>query len=78
MSRDSRLESSPFRAGRFKNQGSDTLLQMLHSGHGWLAFLIPSKERANMLSVLLHQALVLPMAPTNSSADGLAGGGRTH
>lgn len=55
-----------------KSQDSHTLLHVLHPGHGWLSFLIPPHERANFLTVLLHQALVLSAsaAPQNVPNSG--------
>lgn len=39
-----------------------TVLSILHPGAGWLSYLIPVHERANLLSLLLRQALT----PTTS------------
>ena len=59
-----------------KSRESNTLLHVLHPGHGWLSFMIPPAERANFLTVLLHQALVLPN--TTSPLRPSSGGASVH
>ncbi len=58
--------------------GQDTLFRVLHPGFGWLSFLIPPHERANLLSVFLRQALIpaSPAAPQTPPTG--AGGGTVH
>ena len=58
----------------------NTILQVRHPGLGWLAFVIPPNERAHIISVLLHFALVMP-APQQPQAPvpvPTTGGGTVH
>lgn len=59
-----------------KAEGTNTLLWVRHPGFGWLPFVIPPHERANMLTTLLHQALVFPV--TGGPQTSGSGGGRIH
>lgn len=43
--------------------GENTILQFRHSGFGWLSFVIPPHERAHLLSLLVHHALVKQPQP---------------
>ena len=62
---------------RVQLHGQNTLFRVLHPGFGWLSFLIPPHERANLLSVLLRLALIPAGAtapktpPTNSGGKGV-------
>ena len=42
--------------------GNNTVFQLRHLGHGWVSVLIPPAERAHLLSLFLHHALVAPAA----------------
>lgn len=42
--------------------GDQTVLQLLHPGAGWLAFLIPPAERAHLTRVLFEQCMGSPPA----------------
>lgn len=63
-----------------------TALQIRHPGFGWLAFVIPAEHRAQLLGLLLQQALLANVhgdnAVTGSPAHGPAaagsGGGSLH
>lgn len=54
---------------------SGTLLQIRHPGFGWMSFLIPSNERAHLLSLFLRQALFVPEQGTVSAPPPGSGGG---
>jgi hypothetical protein len=56
---------------------SGTLLQIRHPGFGWLSFLIPSNERAHLLSLLLRHALFVPNQGAAIAPPG-SGGGTAH
>jgi len=57
-----------------ENNG-DTHLQLRHHGVGWLSFRIPPNERSHLLTVLLHQALVLLPKVEGQTAPPLSGSG---
>ena len=61
-------------------QDENTILQIQHPGFGWITYVIPPHERANLLTVLLRQALTPPQTkaaniPMPSTS---AGGGAIH
>ena len=37
--------------------GENTIVQLKHLGHGWVAVAIPPTERAHLASLLLHHSL---------------------
>ena len=63
--------------------GENTIFQIRHAGHGWVSIAIPPAERAHLLSLFLHHALlsgrpreneqpsVVPVPPSQ-------GGGTVH
>lgn len=57
----------------------NTILQVRHPGFGWVAFVVPPNERAHLLAVLLHFALVGP-APQQQAPVPVptTGGGTVH
>ena len=63
-----------------------TIMQITHPSFGWLAFFIPAKERAALLSFLLQQSLgqvVNSTSTASASASPTAtpivgGGGKLH
>jgi hypothetical protein len=61
--------------------GENTVVQLKHLGHGWIAVAIPPQERAHLASLLLHHALI---ASRGAQAQGAAtvppsaGGGTVH
>jgi hypothetical protein len=55
-----------------------TLLQIRHPGLGWLAFVIPPNERAQLLGILLNQALYRPAGPTAAVPASVSGGSTFH
>jgi hypothetical protein len=62
--------------------GENTIVQVKHLGHGWIAIAIPPVERAHLASLLLHHSLIASKggAPTQGPAAMLpsAGGGTVH
>jgi hypothetical protein len=46
-----------------------TVLQFRHLGLGWVTVFLPPHERANLLTVLLRQALSVPNAPAPASSS---------
>jgi hypothetical protein len=57
----------------------NTILQVRHPGLGWIAFVIPPNERAHLLSVLLHFALVGAATPAQAVVQvPTTGGGTVH
>jgi hypothetical protein len=62
--------------------GENTIVQLKHLGHGWIAVAIPPAERAHLASLLLHHSLIAAKgeAPTQGPAAMLpsAGGGTVH
>lgn len=38
--------------------GENTVFQIRHAGHGWVSIAIPPPERAHLLSLFLHHALL--------------------
>jgi hypothetical protein len=55
-----------------------TLLQIRHPGLGWLSFVIPSNERAQLLGIMLNQALYKPTSPTANLPPSVSGGSTFH
>ena len=55
-----------------------TLLQIRHPGMGWLSFVIPANERAQLLGILLNQALFRPTGPAASPPPSVSGGSTVH
>lgn len=55
-----------------------TLFQVRHPGFGWLSFVIPSNERAQLLGILLNQALYRPTSPTAVLPPSVSGGSTFH
>lgn len=61
-----------------------TVMQIAHPSFGWLAFFIPAKERAALLSFLLQQSLgqIENSAPNASATTAttpiIGGGGKLH
>jgi hypothetical protein len=55
-----------------------TLLQIRHPGLGWLSFVIPPNERAQLLGILLNQALYRPTGPTANLPPSVSGGSTFH
>ncbi len=62
--------------------GENTIVQLKHLGHGWIAVAIPPMERAHLASLLLHHSLIASKggAQTQGPATVLpsAGGGTVH
>jgi hypothetical protein len=59
--------------------GEDSILELRHPGHGWVAFVIPQHERANIVSLLLHHALLPKTAGEQVPAPGpSSSGGKLH
>jgi hypothetical protein len=56
----------------------NTVLQFQHLGLGWISFLIPPHERANLLTLLLKQALIPAQAKVADIAAARSGGGTLH
>ena len=57
---------------------SGTLLQVRHPGLGWLSFVIPPNERAQLLGIMLNQALYRPTGPTTNQPPSVSGGSTFH
>ena len=57
---------------------SRTLLQLRHPGFGWLSFLIPSNERAHLLSLFLRHALFVPEEGVANAPLPGSGGSTVH
>lgn len=61
-----------------------TVMQITHPSFGWLAFFIPAKERAALLSFLLQQSLwqvvnsTSASSPATTSTTIIGGGGNLH
>ena len=55
-----------------------TLFQVRHPGLGWLSFVIPPNERAQLLGILLNQALFKPIGPSTSPSPSVSGGSTFH
>jgi len=55
-----------------------TLLQIRHPGLGWLSFVIPPNERAQLLGLLLNQALLKPTAASAGPPPSVSGGSTVH
>jgi hypothetical protein len=58
--------------------GENTVLQFQHMGFGWISFMMPPHERANLLTVLLRQALTPVQAQIADVAATRTGGGTVH
>jgi len=64
--------------------GGNTIFQIRHAGHGWVSIAIPPPERAHLLSLFLHHALVATpagaggQAPKAVPAPPSSGGGTVH
>lgn len=61
-------------------QDENTILQIQHPGFGWITAIIPPHERANLLTVLLRQALTPPLAKASAAQMPAtsSGGGTVH
>ena len=55
-----------------------TLFQVRHPGLGWISFVIPPNERAQLLGLLLNQALFNPISPSSSPPASASGGSMVH
>lgn len=55
-----------------------TLWQVRHPGFGWLSFVIPPNERAQLLGILLNQALFKPVATATKPPPSVSGGTTVH
>jgi len=62
--------------------GENTIVQLKHLGHGWIAVAIPPLERAHLASLLLHHSLLAATAGSQTQMPGKvppsAGGGTVH
>ena len=62
--------------------GENTVVQLKHLGHGWIAIAIPPLERAHLASLLLHHSLIASKGGAQSQAPATvppsAGGGTVH
>jgi hypothetical protein len=64
--------------------GENTIIQLRHAGHGWVSIAIPPPERAHLLSLLLHHALLPAHLKGGGQQPGAApvppsqGGGTVH
>ena len=62
--------------------GENTIVQLKHLGHGWIAVAIPPTERAHLASLLLHHSLIASKgaagAPVPATLPPSAGGGTVH
>lgn len=58
--------------------GENTVLQIQHLGLGWITVIIPPHERANLLTLLLRQALLPAQAKVAEATAANAGGGQFH
>jgi len=62
----------------------NTVVQFRHAGHGWVSIAIPPPERAHLLSLLLHHALLGNAAKAGEAAPSPVpvppsrGGGTVH
>ncbi len=55
-----------------------TLFQVRHPGFGWLSFVIPPNERAQLLCAFLNQALFTPQSNVANAPAPVAGGSTVH
>jgi hypothetical protein len=55
-----------------------TLFQVRHPGYGWLSFVIPPNERAQLLCAFLNQALFTPQTNVANAPAPVAGGSTVH
>ena len=64
--------------------GDNTVFQIRHAGHGWVSIAIPPPERAHLLSLFLHHALVATQVRAGEQAarpvpaPPSSGGGTVH
>jgi hypothetical protein len=64
--------------------GENTVFQIRHAGHGWVSIAIPPPERAHLLSLFLHHALLAAPAHGNEHKSSTMplppsqGGGTVH
>lgn len=64
--------------------GENTIFQIRHAGHGWVSIAIPPPERAHLLSLFLHHALVATQSRQGEQAARAipaprsSGGGTVH
>jgi hypothetical protein len=64
--------------------GGNTIFQLRHAGHGWVSVAIPPPERAHLVSVFLHHALLagqpggIELRPGAMPAPPTQGGGTVH
>ncbi|HXN15425.1 MAG TPA: hypothetical protein VN878_03555 [Usitatibacter sp.] len=64
--------------------GENTIFQLRHAGHGWVSVAIPPPERAHLMSLFLHHALLAPPAkgaeqlPSTVPVPPTGGGGTVH
>ena len=57
---------------------SNTVLQLRHPGHGWVAYVLPPASRTQLLSFLLQQALQPAVVADAAQPVVSAGGGTIH
>jgi hypothetical protein len=55
-----------------------TLFQVRHPGYGWLSFVIPPNERAQLLCAFLNQALFASQTSVAAAPAPVAGGSTVH
>ena len=55
-----------------------TLFQIRHPGFGWLSFVIFPNERAQLLGLLLNQALFKLPTPSSTPPPSVSGGSMVH
>jgi hypothetical protein len=65
------------------HNNENSVLHFRHPGFGWVSFILPPHERANLLTFLLRQALVVPPPkPENDvpapAPSATASGGTVH
>ena len=62
--------------------GENTIVQLKHLGHGWIAIAIPPMERAHLASLLLHHSLIASQGGAQTKGSPAvppsAGGGTVH
>src|SRR5258705_13588515 len=62
--------------------GENTIVQLKHLGHGWIAVAIPPLERAHLATLLLHHSLIAAkgeaQTPGPAPMPPSAGGGTVH
>ena len=62
--------------------GENTVVQVKHLGHGWIAIAVPPVERAHLASLLLHHSLIASKGGAQAQVPAAtlpsAGGGTVH